>query len=210
MTSASACAIIDSWSRRVASRLASGLFSGHRTGRLGERGAIVAVSELDRQITGVHRLVVGNRHLGDQPADLGRDHRHLASYISTVGAFDEPPDRPPAIAVAGGRYPDSKHQTETQEPFDRQAPRHLREIAAQRGGNDPSLDGTHAELGRGRAHRGELRSGSGVCTAIVAGGGAEIAGRDGVKQGTQLDGTVGAKHRLEAGLGLYPSIDSGA
>jgi hypothetical protein len=42
------------------------------------------------------------------------DDRDLAANICVIGAFDEPADRPPAIAVPGGGQSYAKYQTRQQ------------------------------------------------------------------------------------------------
>ena len=77
------------------------LLPGDSCRRPRQRGLVVAVVELHQQIAGMDRLVVGDRHLGDEARDLRRDHRDVAADIGIVGAFDEAPDRPPVMAVPG-------------------------------------------------------------------------------------------------------------
>ena len=76
---------------------------------LGKGGSIIPVIELDQQIPGVHRLVVGDRDGSDQAGDLWRDHGNFAADIGVIGAFDKAPDRPPMVCVPGGADCDANH-----------------------------------------------------------------------------------------------------
>ena len=84
------------------------LLPGDRGGGLRQRGPIVAIIELHQQIAGMHRLVVGDRDIGDEAGHFRPDHRDLAADIGIVRALDEAPDGPPMVAVPGG--PDADQQ----------------------------------------------------------------------------------------------------
>lgn len=68
--------------------------------RLRERGAVVAVIDLQKQRTGLDRLVVGDRELGDGAADLGRDRRDARVDKSVIGRFEMPCMQPPPCNAA--------------------------------------------------------------------------------------------------------------
>jgi hypothetical protein len=93
------------------------LLGGDRPLRLGERRPVVAVVKLDQEVAGMHGLVVGDRHLGDEAGDLGRDDSDVAADIGIVGAFDEAPDRPPIVTVPGDAKPDEERQAEQPQPL---------------------------------------------------------------------------------------------
>jgi hypothetical protein len=68
--------------------------------RLGERGPIVTVVELDEQVARANRLIVRDDDSRDESCDLRGDHGYVAADIGVVGRLDEAPDRPPLMAVS--------------------------------------------------------------------------------------------------------------
>ena len=78
-----------------------GLLNGNGGLGLRQRGAIIAVVQLEQQIARVNLLVVGHGKLRNETGDFRRDHRHVAADIGVVRAFDETSDRPPVVGEFG-------------------------------------------------------------------------------------------------------------
>src|ERR1700733_14507882 len=85
-----------------------GLLPGDCGNRLRQRGAVVAIIQLHQQIAGVHRLIVGDRNVRNEPGHLWRDYRHVAADIGIVRALDEPSHGPPMVGVPRGTDTEQK------------------------------------------------------------------------------------------------------
>jgi hypothetical protein len=60
-----------------------------------QRGAKIAIVQANERLAGPDIVIVLDQDLGDEPGDMRRYRRDVASDIGVVGRFDEAPDGPP-------------------------------------------------------------------------------------------------------------------
>jgi hypothetical protein len=70
--------------------------------RLVQRRPQVTIVDSRKDLTGLHRLVVIDQHLGDVAGDAGCDDDRVSPDVGVVGFDLKPPNLPVMLAVGGG------------------------------------------------------------------------------------------------------------